>query len=73
MSRITGTVPARFKTRQRTAQSPMSFAFTADVRVEPAQPTPEAQAQRDAEWERFTAWAVSSIEAPQGATGAPCA
>ena len=57
--RVTGTFPSRVKTRQPSAQAPMSFDYVADVEIEPAQPTVEAQARRDAEWAQFTAWALS--------------
>lgn len=56
--RVSGSFQSRVKTRQPSAQAPLSFDFIADVEIEPAQPTAEAQARRDAEWERFAAWAL---------------
>lgn len=53
MTRVTGTIPSRHPSRQPSATAPLSFEFVASVEVEPAQPNPEAQAQRNARWLGF--------------------
>lgn len=53
MMRVTGRIPNRVPSRQPSATAPLSFEFVADVEIEPAQPTPEAQQQRDARWLGF--------------------
>lgn len=58
-STLTGTVAARTKPRQPSANNPMRFRYVASIAVEPAQATPEAQQERDAKWVEFTAWALS--------------
>lgn len=62
---ITGTIPNRRQGRQRSASNPTSFRFSATVRQEAPQPTPEAQALRDDAWTR---WVLSLVN-----KGAPCA
>lgn len=75
MSRHTGNVPTRFKSRQHSRENPMSFDYVVDVEVEAPQPTPEAQALRDARWDRFTAWALGLADSPTKtvSSGAACA